>query len=88
MPAVNRTRAGMNFVMSLATGDAIEFPVSDRRGGVRIVDGVWAAGVVVTLDHADASTASVWRPSASTIVKGGAQKFSVDPIGRLRRAGD
>jgi CRISPR-associated endonuclease Csn1 len=78
---------GAVFVMSLAPGDAVEFPDGDRKG-IRIVQGVWASGVVVTLDHADATGLSVWRPSAGSIVTSGARKISIDPIGRVRRAND
>jgi CRISPR-associated endonuclease Csn1 len=83
-PVVRRTRDdGAKFVMSLAAGDAVQFPA-----GVKIVQGVWAAGVIVTLAHNDAAGTSVWRPSPGTLVTNGAKKISIDPIGRIRAAGD
>jgi CRISPR-associated endonuclease Csn1 len=87
-PVVLRTRGdGAKFVMSLAPGDAIEFPNGDKRG-IRIVQGVWASGVIVTLAHIDANGTSIWRPSASSLLAAGARKVSIDPIGRIRTAND
>jgi CRISPR-associated endonuclease Csn1 len=87
-PVVRRDRGdGAEFVMSLAPGEAIEFPEGDGKG-LRIVQGVWASGVIVTLSHTDADSSSVWRPSPGSIVAGGARKVSIDPIGRIRKAGD
>lgn len=87
-PVVRHKRDdGAVFVMSLAPGDAIAF----ARGGrneLRIVQGVWASGVVVTLAHTDADGSSVWRPSAGSILNAGARKVAVDPIGRIRSARD
>jgi CRISPR-associated endonuclease Csn1 len=86
-PVVRRKREGAEFIMSLSPGDAIEFPNGDHKG-IRIVQGVWASGVIVTLDGFDAVGDSVWRPSASTILASGARKVSIDPIGRIRSAND
>lgn len=84
---VRRVRKGSEFVMSLAPGDAIEFP-GGKYKGIRIVQGVWASGVVVTLDQAEATGESVWRPSPGTLLSSGARKVSIDPIGRVRPAND
>jgi CRISPR-associated endonuclease Csn1 len=86
-PVVRRKREGAEFIMSLSPGDAIEFPNGDHKG-IRIVQGVWASGVIVTLDGFDAVGDSVWRPSPSTILARGARKVSIDPIGRIRSAND
>jgi CRISPR-associated endonuclease Csn1 len=87
-PVVHRKRAdGAAFVMSLSAGDALEFPAGDRKG-VRIVQSVWASGVIVTHDHTDADGSTVWRPSAGSLLSGGAQKVSIDPIGRVCSAND
>lgn len=87
-PVVRRARDdGAEFVMSLAQGDAIEFPEGEHAG-IRIVQSLWASGVVVTLSHTDAEGSSVWRPSAGSIIAGSARKISVDPIGRIRPAQD
>lgn len=69
--------------MSLSPGDALQFP-----NGVRIVEGAWSTGVIVTVPHNDAVGADTWRPSASTIVKDNIRKVSIDPIGRIRPAND
>ncbi len=87
-PAVRRDRGdGSTFVMSLAPGDAVEFPNGERRG-IRIVQGVWASGQVVMLAHTDAAGGSVWRPNAGSLLSNGARKISLDPIGRVRPAAD
>ena len=87
-PVVRRIREGTEFVMSLAPGDALLFPDDHPQKGIRIVQGVWASGVVVTLSQSDAHGGSVWRPSASVLPGLGARKVAVDPIGRIRPAHD
>ena len=86
-PAVRRARGdGATFVMSLSQGDALRFPDSDP--GVKIIESVWASGVIVVVDHIDATGATRFRPTAGAVVKRGARKLSVDPIGRVRLAND
>lgn len=87
-PVIRRHHPEATFVMSLSPGDAVEFPEETRGGHLRIVQSIWASGVIVTVGHRDASGASVWRPNAGSIVKGNAKKISIDPIGRLRKAND
>lgn len=87
-PVVRRPHeAGAAFVMALAPGDAVDFPTGEKKG-IRVVQGVWASGVVVTLAHTDADGSSVWRPTAGSFVAGGARKVSIDPIGRIHRTND
>lgn len=87
-PVVQRERGdGAQFIMSLSPGDTLDFPGGDKAG-VRIVQGVWGNGQVVTQDHIDSTGSSVWKPNANSIVKQGAKKLSVDPIGRVRPAND
>lgn len=87
-PVVRRNRDdGASFVMSLSPGDMLHFRRGDRQG-YRVVQGVWASGVIVTLDHTDAAGTSVWRPTAGSIGTGDVAKVSVDPIGRVRPARD
>jgi CRISPR-associated endonuclease Csn1 len=87
-PVVRRDRLdGATFVMSLAPGDAVEFQSGEKQG-IRIVQGAWASGVIVTLDHTDATGSSVWRPSAASLLTNEARKISLDPIGRIRPAND
>lgn len=85
-PVVRRERGdGAQFVMSLSPGDALQF--ADSNGAkVRIVEGVWADGRVVVLDHDDAVGSTRKRPGVNSIVK--AKKLSIDPIGRIRAAND
>lgn len=87
-PVIQREREGASFVMSLAAGDTVEFPRGHEQAGLKIVQGVWASGVVVLLNHTDATGQSVWRPAASTFPRVGVRKVSVDPIGRIRSAND
>ncbi len=87
-PVVQRDRGDDSmFVMSLAPGDAVEFPEGEKKG-IRIVQGVWASGVIVTLTHIDAEGGSVWRPNAGSLLSNGARKISIDPIGGVRPAAD
>ena len=87
-PVVQRKLGdGAQFVMSLSPGDTLDFPDGDKAG-IRIVQGVWESGVIVTQDHIDAVGSTVWRPNANSIVKQNAKKLSVDPIGRIRPAND
>ena len=87
-PVVKRERGdGAQFVMSLSPGDTLDFPDGDKVG-IRIVQGVWDSGQVVTHEHLDATGATVWRPNTNSIVKQNAKKLSVDPIGRIRTAND
>ena len=87
-PVVKRERGdGAQFVMSLSPGDTLDFPDGDKVG-IRIVQGVWDSGRVVTHEHLDATGATVWRPNTNSIVKQNAKKLSVDPIGRIRIAND
>ena len=87
-PVVQRERGdGAQFIMSLSPGDTLDFP-DGNKAGVRIVQGVWGNGQVVTQDHIDSTGSSVWKPNANSIVKQGAKKLSVDPIGRIRPAND
>jgi CRISPR-associated endonuclease Csn1 len=83
-PVINRQRDGAEFCFSLCPGDAVEFPEDHPKRGIRIVQGVWASGVVVLHDNTDASGGSVWRPTASTLPGAGVRKISIDPIGRRR----
>ena len=87
-PVVRRQRDdGARFVMSLSPGDALEFS-GGKKVGIRIVQGVWAEGRIVTIEHVDARDSTIWRPNVNSIVKLGAKKLSVDPIGRIRLAHD
>ena len=90
-PVIRRNRGdGGNFVMSLAMGDAIEFPANHKMKGYRIVQGVWASGVVVTRTHTDATSdkETIWYPSAASILAANARKVLIDPVGRVRPAND
>jgi CRISPR-associated endonuclease Csn1 len=89
-PVVCRDRGdGSTFLMSLSQGDTLEFPEGDHKG-FRVVQSVWSSGVVETRAHIDATKDkdAVWRPNANSLIKMGARKISVDPIGRVRKASD
>lgn len=87
-PVVRRDRGdGAQFVMSLSPGDALQFP-DDNEAKVRVVESIWASRVVVALDHDDAAGTTRWRPNVNSIVRRGAKKLSIDPVGRIRAAND
>jgi CRISPR-associated endonuclease Csn1 len=78
---------GAVFVMSLAPGDTVEFPEGDKKG-YWIVQGAWANGQTVLERTDDAAHAKTTRPAPSALLRDGARKVSVDPIGRIRPAND
>lgn len=88
-PVVRRTSEnGGQFVMSLAPGDVLEFPAENGGRSLRIVTSVWASGQIVLEEHTEAA-GNVWsRPNPASILRMGACKVSVDPIGRVRPAHD
>jgi CRISPR-associated endonuclease Csn1 len=88
VPIVKRTRDdGATFVMSLAAGDAVEFPNGGKEG-IWIVRGVCANGQIILERATDATGSTRSAPSPGAFLKGGARKVSVDPIGRIRPAND
>jgi CRISPR-associated endonuclease Csn1 len=87
-PVVRRAgAAGAVFVMSLSPGDALQFPSGERQG-VWIVRGAWANGQVVIERANDAVKATTTQPTASALLRDGARKIAIDPIGRVRPAND
>ena len=86
-PVVRRLREGATFVMSLAPGESIEFPVGTKAGFWNVT-GVWGSGRIVLERIIDAEHGSTTRPSAASILAEGGRKVSVDPIGRVRPASD
>lgn len=87
-PVVRRDRGdGSVFLMSLASGEAVEFPEGEKKG-VWIVTGVWSGGQVVLEACTDAVHATTMRPRPSVLIKEKVRKVSVDPIGRVRPASD
>jgi len=87
-PVVVRHREGCRFVMSLAQSDMVKVPPSNERQGLWNVQSIWSSGVVVLIRHSDAVNGDIWRPSGGPLIKLGAHKVSVDPIGRVRPAND
>jgi len=87
-PIVRRIRGdGSGFVMSLATGDALEFPAGDNLG-IWIVNGAWGSGQIVLERANDAAHSTTTRPKPSTLLAESVRKISIDPIGRIRPAHD
>jgi CRISPR-associated endonuclease Csn1 len=88
-PVIRRTRGdGAEFLMSLCLGDTLAFPRPDGGADYRVVASLWAGGQIVLCDHT-AADGAVWsRPGPAAIVKAGAYKVAVDPIGRPRPARD
>jgi CRISPR-associated endonuclease Csn1 len=87
-PVVRREHDdGAAFVMSLAPGDTVEFPEGGKKG-YWIVQGAWTSGQTVLEPANDAAHAKTTRPAPSALLRDGARKVSVDPIGRIRPAND
>jgi CRISPR-associated endonuclease Csn1 len=86
-PLVRRTREGGRFRMALSPGDVLSFPRGEAEG-YWVVTGVWASGPIILERLNDAAHATVWRPGPARVLKEAARKVSVDPIGRIRAAGD
>jgi CRISPR-associated endonuclease Csn1 len=87
-PIVRRhDNSAAKFVMTLTPGDALHFP-GGKMAGYWIVKGAWSAGPIVLWRAEDAKGGSVIRPAAASILRDGGRKVSVDPIGRVRAAGD
>jgi len=80
---------GSDFLMSISPGDSLEMRC-DGQVKIMVVKGVWASGVIVMVEHTDATVKgdSVYRPNAKSILASGGRKISVDPIGRIRPASD
>ena len=76
------------FLMSLSLGDALQFPPEAEKPGIKIVRAIKANRQIVLWEHDDAIGNSQWFPSAGTLIKQGAKKIAIDPIGRIRKAGD
>ncbi|MGI8526561.1 MAG: type II CRISPR RNA-guided endonuclease Cas9 [Pseudolabrys sp.] len=79
---------GAAFVLSLSAGDTLAFRNGGSAPRFRIVQSIWSSGQIVMLDHTDASKETKNQPGIASIVGSGAQKVSVDPIGRVRPARD
>ena len=87
-PVVRREREdGAQFLMSLSAGDSLRL-TRNGETKIRVVEGVWASGQVIMVDHDDATGVTRYRPHAKSIVASGATKLSVDPVGRIRPAND
>lgn len=86
-PIVTRSVDGHEFVMSLSQGETVQFPDGNLKG-LWVVQGVWAGGPIVLWRAEDSTGASVFRPTAGSILKSGGRKVSVDPVGRISPARD
>ncbi len=81
--------SGASLLMSLSLGDTFLIPSGDRVG-YWTVKTIAGNGQVFCkpLNSADPSPSGQWGPSPGPLVKLGARKVSVDPIGRIRSAND
>jgi len=88
-PVVRRSGSdGRRFVMALGIGEILAFPNKDMPPSYRVVRGVWANGQVELQDH-HTSGREIWsRPKAASLIRIGARKVRVDPIGRVTPAND
>ena len=76
------------FVMSLRAGDTLAVPAKDGSVEYLVVNGIWSGGQVVVNNHTDSVNKTRRQPTVAGLVKMGAKKVAVDPIGRVRPAGD
>ncbi len=74
-------------IMSLSAGDALLFEIGEKKG-IWIVCGTWANGQIVLERNTDAAASTTWRPSPGAVIEAGGRKVALDPIGRIRTAGD
>lgn len=87
-PVVRRsTGGGARFIMALAPGDTLHFSAGNMFG-YWIVRSVWASGQIVLWRANDTTGDTVIQPKATSILRDGGRKISVDPIGRVRPAND
>jgi CRISPR-associated endonuclease Csn1 len=90
-PVIQRDGGGDGalFVMSLAPGDTLEFPADGgERSRFYVVNGMKANGQVELDGHTTADRSDRTWPTASSLLRAGVRKVSVDPIGRVRPAHD
>lgn len=81
--------AGSPLVMSLAKGDTLS--LSDGRSRYWIVREIKSNGQITLVPHVEArptKQAVAFKPTISGLMALGPTKISVDPIGRIRPAGD
>lgn len=86
---VRRKKDGCSFVMSVSLGDTIKIPGGEKAG-------FWVAHILSAngqiyfrrIEDASPNGESKWGPKPSTLLEEGAQKLSIDPIGRIRSAND
>lgn len=86
---VRREREGCKFVMSLGLGDTVFIENGDKKG-YWTPKSIYGNGQIEMLPIMEANSAGKkpWAPSAAPLIKLGARKVSVDPIGRVRPAND
>lgn len=75
------------FIMSLTQGEQLIF-AEGKMKGVWVVKSIWSSGQIVLWRDTDAIGDSVIRPMASSILRDGGHKISVDPIGNPHPAHD
>jgi hypothetical protein len=78
-----------HFVMSLSLGDTFFIPQGERAG-YWTVKSIAGNGQVFCkpINDADPSSKGLWGPSPAPLLRLGARKVSVDPIGRVYFAND
>lgn len=86
-PVARKNETGARLVFSLSVGDTLQIP-SDDASEFWVVSSTWANGQVTIQRCQDADGRSKTNPSALGLVKKAAVKVNIDPIGRVRTAGD
>jgi len=90
-PPVKRQRGDEKLVMSLAQGDLIRFAKTpDAEAAIWRVQKIATKGQISLLHHDDASPKepSLFEPMVGGLMARNPEKLAVDPIGRVRKAGD
>lgn len=89
-PVVQRTNNnGRKLIMSLSLGDTFHVPEGERAG-YWVVKSISGNGQIFSkpINNADPAAGGTWGPSPAPLIKLGAKKVSIDPIGRIRSAND
>ncbi len=89
-PVVQRkSEDGRELVMTLSLGDTFQIPAGERAG-YWTVKSIAGNGQIFSkpINNADPSAKELWGPSPAALIKLGAKKLSVDPIGRIFPAND
>ena len=92
-PVIQRDANTGRFLLSICIGDTLFLPADPEKGTSDryvIVKSIWESGQLVCSDINDATKGDggVTRPNPNTLLSSGAEKVSIDPIGRVHPKND